>query len=101
VNEPLLFVLATSLLGFIMVGVSNAVFYGIVREVNDASPEDERVNFWKLGLKSRGFLRRHRELFPDSGKRSRMGWLSAIGLLLFLGAMVFGIVATNAGWIKN
>jgi len=101
VNGPLLIVLATSLLGFIIVGVSNLVFYGIFREVNTASPENQRMTFWKSGLKSRRVFRRHRELFPDSKKRSRMGWLSAIGLVLFLGAMILGMIMTNAGWIKN
>src|SRR5579864_983338 len=96
---PLIVVLVTSLLGFVIVGLSNVVYYGIVQEVNGASPEDQRVSFWKIGLKSRSFLKQHRELFPSSKKRSRMGWLSAIGLLLFIAAMVFGILATNAGLI--
>jgi hypothetical protein len=98
---PLVVVLVTSLLGFIIVGVSNVVFYGIVQEVNSASPDDQRLSFWKVGVKSRSFLKRHRELFPNSRKRLRMGWLSAIGLLLFFGAMIFGMLATNAGWIKD
>jgi hypothetical protein len=98
---PLVVVLVASLLGFIIVGVSNVVFYGIVREVNAASPDDRRMSFWKLGLKSRRVFKRHRELFPNSSERSKTGWLSAIGSLLFLGALIFGILATNAGWIKN
>ena len=93
-------VLVTSLLGFIIVGVSNVVYYQIFREVRTASPEWQ-MSFWKVGMKSRRVLKRHRELFPDSRQRSRMGWLSAVGLLLFFGALLFGILATNAGWIKN
>ena len=100
-SRPLLVVLATSLLGFAMVGVSNVVFYGIVREVNNASPEDQRINFWWSGVKSRRVFKRHRELFPNSRKRSEMGWLSAVGLALFFGAMIVGILASNAGWIKS
>jgi hypothetical protein len=98
---PLIVVLVTSLLGFVIVGLSNVVYYGIGREVNGASPEDQRVTFWKIGLKSRSFLKRHRELFPSSKKRLRMGWLSTIGLLLFFGAIIFGILATHAGLIRN
>jgi hypothetical protein len=98
---PLKIVLVTSIVGFIIVGLSNLVFYGILREVNTASPEDQRINFWKLGLKSLRVFSQHRELFPDSRKRTRMGWLCAIGFLLFFGAMTFGILATNVGWIKN
>jgi len=93
-------VLIGSGLGFIIVGVSNVVYYEIFREVRAASPEWQ-MSFWKVGTKSPQVLRRHRELFPDSRQRSRMGWLSAVGLLLFFGAMIFGILATNAGWIKN
>jgi hypothetical protein len=98
---PLIAVVVTSLLGFIIVGVSTLVFYGMVRDINTASPEDQRMNFWKLGLKSRRVFSRHRELFPESRKRSRMGWLSTVGLLLSFGAMISGVLATNVGWIKN
>jgi len=97
---PLLFVLVTSLLGFIIVGVSDVVYYQIFREVRAASPEWQ-MSFWKVGMKSPRVIRRHRDLFPNSKQRSRMGWLSAVGLLLFFGALIFGILATNAGWIKN
>ena|SRR5271157_4305691 len=97
---PLIAVLVTSLLGFTIVGVSNLVFYEIFREVRAASPEWQ-TSFWKVRTKSRRVLKRHRELFPESKQRSKMGWLSAIGLPLFFGGMIFGILATNAGWIKN
>jgi len=98
---PLATVLVTCLLGFVTVGASNAVFFRIVQEVNAASPEDQRVNPWRAGWKFYRVFRRHRELFPDSKQRSRMGWLSAVGSLLFLSALIFVILATNAGLIKD
>ncbi len=97
---PLLVVLITTVLGFVVVGISNFIYYEIFREVRAVSPEWQ-MSFWKVGAKSRRVLKRHRELFPDSRQRSKMGWLSAVGLALFLGGTVFGILATNAGWIKN
>ena len=96
--QPLVVVLIMVGLGLVFVGLSNAVFYDIVREVNAASPE-RQLGFWKLGWKSRGVFKRHRELFPDSRKRSRMTWLSAIGALMLLGAMMVAMVARNKGWI--
>jgi len=98
---PLVTVLITSLLGLVIIGASNAVFFRIIQEVNAASPQDQRVNPWRAGWRFYRVFRRHRELFPDSRKRSKMGWLSAIGSLLFLAALIFGILATNAGWIKD
>jgi hypothetical protein len=98
---PLVIVIALSFLGFVIVGVSNLVFYRIFSEVSAASPDYQQVSFWKVGWKSRGVIRRHRELFPNSKQRSKMGWLSAVGMLLFLGGMIFGMLATNAGWINN
>jgi hypothetical protein len=100
-NWPLLLVLVTSLSGFITVGMSNVLFYRMVREINNAVPEDQRMNLWTLGMKSRRVFKQHRELFPNSVMRSKMGWLSAVGLVLFCGGMIFGMFATNAGWIKN
>jgi hypothetical protein len=94
-------VLTTVLSGFVIVGASNVEFFRIIQEVNAASPEGERISPWKAGLRARRFFRRHRELFPESKRLSRMNWLSAIGSFLFFGAMIFGIFATNAGWIKN
>ena len=98
---PLLVVLLTFGLGFVVIGLSNLVLWGIVREVNAASPESERVGFWGAGIKCYGVLRRHRELFPGSNKRSNMAWLTIAGSLLVFGALISGILATNAGWINN
>jgi hypothetical protein len=98
---PLVTVLVTCFLGLVIIGASNAVFSGIVQEVNAVSPQDQRVNPWRAGWSFYRVFRRHRELFPQSRKRSKMGWLSAIGSLLLFGAMIFGVLATNAGWIKN
>ena len=98
---PLLVVLLTSGLGFVIIGLSNLVFYGIVREVNAASPESQRIRVWRAGLRCYGVLSRHRDLFPGSKKCSKMAWLSAIGSLLFFGALIGGILATNARWINN
>jgi hypothetical protein len=98
---PLAVVLICSLSGFIIVGLSNVFFFAIVREVNSVSPEDQRIKPWIAGLRFYRIYRRHRELFPESRNRSRVGWLSALGSLLFFGALIGGILATNAGWIKN
>ena|ERR1700691_216070 len=98
---PLAVVLICSLSGFIIVGVSNVFFFAIVRQVNSVSPEDQRISPWRASSRFYGIYRRHRELFPESRNRSRMGWLIGLGLLLFFGAMIFGILATNVGWIKN
>jgi len=93
-------VLIASAVGLIIVGIANMVYYQIFREVRAASPEWQ-ISFWKSAMKSRPVLKRHRELFPESKQRSKMGWLSAAGSLLFLGALIFEIFAANAGWIKD
>jgi hypothetical protein len=89
-------------LGLIATGMSNLVFLSIGREVNAASPADRRVGFWMMGLKSWGILKRHRELFPESKKRYKMGWLAAMGAILLSAAVIIGgTFAVNAGWIKS
>jgi hypothetical protein len=98
---PLLVVLLTSGLGFVIIGLSNLVFWGIVQEVNAAGPDVERVGFWGAGIKFYRVLRRHRELFPGSKKRSKMAWLTIAGSLLVFGALISGILSTNAGLINN
>jgi hypothetical protein len=94
-------VLVTWSLGLIVIAISNFVFYAMVREVNAVSPKDRQVSFWMAGWKAWGVFQRHRELFPESTKRYKMGWLAAIGSILLAGALTGGILATNAGWIKN
>ncbi len=96
---PLPVVLIMVCLGLVALGLSNAVFYELVGEVNAASTAEHRISFWKMGFKSLGVLRVHRKLFPNSRKRSRMTWLSAIGGLMLVGAMIVAMVAKNAGWI--
>jgi hypothetical protein len=98
---PLVVFLVTWCLGLIATGMSNLAFLSIVREVNAASPADRRVGFWMMGWKSWAILKRHRELFPESKKRYKMGWLAAMGTVLLAGALIGGTIAANARWIKN
>jgi hypothetical protein len=98
---PLALLLVTWCLGLIVTGLSNLVFLSIVREVNAASPEVRRVGFWMMGVKSWRMLKQHRQLFPESKKRYKMGWLAAMGAILLAGTLVGGTLAANAGWIKN
>jgi hypothetical protein len=86
-------------LGLIATGMSNSVFLSIVREVNAAI--DRRVGFWMMGLKSWGILKRHRELFPESKKRYKMGWLAAMGAILLAAAVIGGTFMKIAGWFRN
>jgi hypothetical protein len=81
---PLVVSLLLWCLGLIATGISSLAFLSIVREVNAASPADRRVGFWMMGLKSRWILKRHRELFPESKKRYKLGWLAAIGAVYWL-----------------
>lgn len=98
---PLLVVLLISGLGFATIGVSNFFFYSILSEVNGASPVDQQMSIWRVGTKSLSVLKRHRELFPQSRKRTQMACLTIGGSLLFLGSLVGGIIATNMHWINN
>jgi hypothetical protein len=47
---PLVLGLIMVCLGRVIVGLSNAVFYKIVREVNAASPEHRPMSFWKARI---------------------------------------------------
>ena len=98
---PLLIVLLIAGLGFAIVGVANYFFYIVLCDVNGASTADQQLSIWRVGIKSLRVLKRHRELFPQSRKRSQIAWLTIVGSLLFLGALIGGIIATNMHWINN
>ncbi len=98
---PTLVVLLTAGLGFVIVGAANYFFYLILCDVNRASAADQQLSIRRAGIKSYSVLKRHRELFPESRRRLWMHWLTAVGLFLFLGSLVGGIMATNMHWIDN
>ena len=98
---PMLVVLLTVGLGFAIVGVANYFFYLILCDVNGVSAADQQLSIWRVGIRSLRVLKRHRELFPQSKKRSQMACLAIVGLLLFFAALIGGIIATNMHWINN
>ena len=98
---PLVVVLLTSGFGFVMIGVSNLIYYTILCDVNAKSPEGQQTSVWKAGIRSYSLLRRHRDFSPESKKRSQMAWLTAVGSVLFVGALIGGIIATNMHWLHD
>ena len=84
--------LASSFLGLGLVVLANFFYQQIVQEVNAALSSDQRISPWRAGLGSSRLFERHRELLPESLKRSVATWLSGLGVMFLLGAMAIGFL---------
>jgi uncharacterized membrane protein YdcZ (DUF606 family) len=88
----LIVALALFISGIALVIVANFMTSAIVEEINARSSSNRQIGLFFVQFKMDEIFRRHRDLFPDSGKRR---WSTIIGILG--GIMIFAsyFVATS------
>ncbi len=71
---------------------SNFIFYTILGEVNGRTPADGQISMWFVSTKLFDVLERHRELFPESQRRSQLRLCAAAGFSLFIATTLVALV---------
>jgi drug/metabolite transporter (DMT)-like permease len=81
------------LVGVGLVTLANKLGYLILDEVNASNPPDQQISRFGVSTKLGLVLRRHREAFPNSGKR----WLL---LVLFVAGFASGVAGALMAYFR-
>lgn len=82
--------------GFALIAASNLIFYSILAETNAKSSADQQFRRWAINVELFAIIERHRQFFPNSGKRRAMLFCGLAGiLLLFTGFFAMATYSTG------